>query len=1219
MGEEKKQTEKKPEPAPPAPVKAPAPHQHDGTTRQAGSKSPEQSGPAKQAQNATQLQQSVGNQQTNRILRAARDQAGHPALPVSHPDDKAEKEAEAVAHQVTQEAAAHPPDHPGPAHGDPAAVTGDPHRIAGDPSVVHRAAAPGPAHPQPPPVAPGHAPDPPSPAAILDHPGPGGPIPQPTLGILERKLNADLRHVVVHHDTQSDVAARALAARAVTRGNHIWLASDASPNDLHLMAHEVTHVLQHHEHVVHRAPDGGAAPAAANPPGLYTAKTPTGTIDTTPGKRRLELNSLPVPDWKLSEILRLGQPAGHLTVPVLGIRDTSEKTIWDASIAKDAGSDASNDDRTKAGTSGIGKKLNPLLDGTVTLPKAPPHRYVLKMAGGGSIVGTGPELYAKAYRPQWGRKGQANPMDVDHALEIQLSGLDDVPNYWLLDAAANQSAGGEISRTLGSRINLLLAEATGVTGKPANYKAVLDKAAADKFVVTIGTLTGGLKVTGNPEQYWQHADVLSGLHVDQLRSVDEQQAKSLGFGDVDDPAMLHIHAEEYGGASISVPWDHHKGAPSAKADLSKLKLFSYFETTAISYRPETGTMTGTAVVPKDQLSPTPIGLTLRKHPKFGKDYTVQVFGKSKGSGSDLPATRAIESKTRKARFKGLSEVEITDLDLRQGTGFYLKGLITPSIPLLSGQTVGIEVNGTKIAVSKTWKAADLKGIGPIKPTSGQLTVKMGTGGLEGSGELKFDLGTLAKGAVSAEFDPEGTFSLRGAVDFDRKLFEQAHAVVDYKKKDQDTYDWGLTGDLTMGPAQVPGVRKASVALGYRDQVLSAAGTATLSVPGLDSGQLSVRYGAKEGLVIDGTFELSKAIPGIESGSVGATITRTPPGNEYRLAAHGSAKPKIPGISAELKASYEDGVFTVEGTAAYARGMLSGSVHIGASNRPPAPAGKPAGKGTPAGKLSFYGGGELTLKLAPWLQATAGVTFDPAGEIKLDGEVKLPDAIDLFPAKEIKKNIVTVGLDIPIVGVAVAGQRIGIFATIQGGLDAEAGVGPGQLQKLGLKVHYEPGKEENTSITGGAALHVPAHAGLRLFVRGAVGAGIPLVSAEAGLEIGGKLGLAGAFDSSVQINWTPKAGLVLDANVSLSAEPQFTFDITGFVKVEAGAFGFDVTLYEKQWNLASFAYGSGLRIGVHAPVHYEQGKPFDFSLENVKFDLPQIDPGQIVKDLVKRIA
>ncbi|MEU9497247.1 hypothetical protein [Streptomyces sp. NPDC048196] len=47
------------------------------------------------------------------------------------------------------------------------------------------------------------------------------------------------------------------------------------------------------------------------------------------------------------------------------------------------------------------------------------------------------------------------------------------------------------------------------------------------------------------------------------------------------------------------------------------------------------------------------------------------------------------------------------------------------------------------------------------------------------------------------------------------------------------------------------------------------------------------------------------------------------------------------------------------------------------------------------------------------------------------------------------------------GVAVAGQRIGIFATIRGGLDLVAGIGAGQLRGTGIEVSYDPDRDDAT--------------------------------------------------------------------------------------------------------------------------------------------------------------
>ena len=394
-----------------------------------------------------------------------------------------------------------------------------------------------------------------------------------------------------------------------------------------------------------------------------------------------------------------------------------------------------------------------------------------------------------------------------------------------------------------------------------------------------------------------------------------------------------------------------------------------------------------------------------------------------------------------------------------------------------------------------------------------------------------------------------------------------------------------------------------------------------SIPGVEQGELKFSYDPATGIVIGGKLDLKKDTPGLEGGSVTATLAKPPGADKWKVTATGEATPKIPGVSSKLLVTYDDGAFDAVVTAGYEKGMLKGSVTVGATNRPMGDDGKPSGPPPDKGadKVTIYGGGSVTLKIAPWLQATAAIKLLPNGEVEVTGKIGLPAVIDIFPEKKLDKNIFKIGLDIPIVGVAALGQRIGIFANISGGLDLSAGIGPGQLQQVELSVTYNPAHEDQTKVTGDARLHIPAQAGLRLFVRGSLGVGIPLVSASAGLEIGGMLGLQGALDAGVHVEWTPSKGLDLQAEASVFVEPVFKFDITGFVLVELGLVFTTIELYSKKWQLASFEYGSGLRLGMKFPIHYQEGKPFDISLSDVQFEYPKINPGELLEGLVKKIA
>jgi hypothetical protein len=61
---------------------------------------------------------------------------------------------------------------------------------------------------------------------------------------MEQSLGTSFADVRVHQDGESDTLNRRLTAKAFTTGSDIFLRSDVSRSDTHLMAHELTHVVQ---------------------------------------------------------------------------------------------------------------------------------------------------------------------------------------------------------------------------------------------------------------------------------------------------------------------------------------------------------------------------------------------------------------------------------------------------------------------------------------------------------------------------------------------------------------------------------------------------------------------------------------------------------------------------------------------------------------------------------------------------------------------------------------------------------------------------------------------------------------------------------------------------------------------------------------------------------------------------------------------------------------
>lgn len=76
---------------------------------------------------------------------------------------------------------------------------------------------------------------------------------------MEAGFGQDFSDVRVHQDAQSDVLNRQMTAKAFTTGSDIFLRSDASTSDQHLMAHELSHVVQQ------RSGAGGGGQMTAGP------------------------------------------------------------------------------------------------------------------------------------------------------------------------------------------------------------------------------------------------------------------------------------------------------------------------------------------------------------------------------------------------------------------------------------------------------------------------------------------------------------------------------------------------------------------------------------------------------------------------------------------------------------------------------------------------------------------------------------------------------------------------------------------------------------------------------------------------------------------------------------------------------------------------------------------------------------------------------------------
>jgi hypothetical protein len=539
----------------------------------------------------------------------------------------------------------------------------------------------------------------------------------------------------------------------------------------------------------------------------------------------------------------------------------------------------------------------------------------------------------------------------------------------------------------------------------------------------------------------------------------------------------------------------------------------------------------------------------------------------------------------------LSPITLADVELDRTANLVGSGTLTiDGIPFLAGLTIDVALVGSDLVFSKTFDVDDIDIPGPVEIDSCSLTLSADTSAdIAAEGDIAFHIGELATGSVKAHIGTDG-FGLSGELTFDEKLFTGSGRM----EYDCDR-GFSASGQLAVKPGALKGVKKANFTLGYDQskQAVDFAGQAELAIPGFKSAAVSAHADEAGNIRLAGEARASDEIPRIKSGVLRIAAERKD--DAWSLTGGGELVPDLSGLDASAKISldYKDGRLTGKLRADYRRSMVAGAVELNAE----------AGVGEDEEQpLTVWGGGALEVTAAPWLKATVDLVVDKRGEVTIGGELSIPGSLEIFPRKSVEKKLLAIATQIPIVP--------GVVAEIGGNLTAEAGIGPGSLDQLRLGITYNPDHEENTHITGDAHVSVPSDASVRLGARAGLGLGVTGISATGGLDIGGSLGIVGAAEASAHVDWLPKRGLQIDAEGYIHAQPRFVFDIKGYVNVQA----LNISFYDRTWDLTSVEIGSDFRLGVRFPLHYQEGKPFNVSLDDMTFEVPDIDTDKLLDDV-----
>jgi len=1036
--------------------------------------------------------------------------------------------------------------------------------------------------------------------------GSGAPLTDATLIDMNARFGRDFSAVRVHTDTEAAELCVRAHARAFTVGDDVFFSpgeyAPGTDKGRELLAHELTHVVQQTGSGKIAISRSGTNTNTVTPPSP-TARNDQGDVVNN-GNKTITFTTLPIPgfkgeahrgelyrNWSLRRNKRYSsrtRPSNQQSVWKNNVNTTTLQTQLRAK-AEAANSEPSNGSYIFRGPA------RPITAGGRHQPRGDNHYY----------FGNLEEIAKAISAPSWNRRGSRSAsMEVDHIVEMQISGApgvaqaNQIGNMELLERRPNQQSGGFIDKAVNSRVDRALSRGSATltllehaipnlaTTRGVDDRRGLVRTTFDlvfESFTTNETPRRARHPSINENSYWSRTAIEAGEHLGPVRPAN--------FSDLGQQGRILIFPSRSGGIGKSFFWNGNNTNPRRGND--EHEWLKPFVITAKRFF-------------VDETQPSLwLGEFDIEIPESDSKYkpmrgTVYVERLSGTSLAGVIQKASVKSKAERLEKKGLSPITVANLEISANNGLMMQGDIIPDVPLINRAQLQYRVDGDELSIFKVFQGEDFDLPRPFTMTESALTLAYSSReGFSISGRAGLEIDRVGSGFLEGGASTEGGFAVRGGFDFDSELFDQAHIELWYRHN-----EFGASGDIGItNPDKIRGIRSANLHVEYGDNTINATGSVEPNIPGIQQASLSVTHSEEEGLIIGGNLQLT-ANPAIHSGSIDVTVRKRD--NSWRVAATGSAQPAIPGLNSELTVRYDDGAFGAEFGGQFQRGMLTGQVTVGATNRTLDEGGQPTGEPSPDSPIIVYGSGSSTIRLAPWLEGTAGMTFAPNGEVTLRGEIGLPDQLEIFRRLEINKRLLDVSTQIPIVP--------GVVAEVGGNLTATAGIGPGALDQLRIGIEYNPAREQDTHVTGDAHLNIPADAGLRLGARAGIGLGITGASATGGLEIGGAMGIQGAAEAGVHIDWMPSRGLQIDAEGYLHAEPRFRFDVGGYVSVRA--LGFSV--YDNSWELAAYELGSNMRLGVRFPINYREGQPFNISLNDVQFEVPEVNPGAMIRELGGRV-
>jgi len=517
------------------------------------------------------------------------------------------------------------------------------------------------------------------------------------------------------------------------------------------------------------------------------------------------------------------------------------------------------------------------------------------------------------------------------------------------------------------------------------------------------------------------------------------------------------------------------------------------------------------------------------------------------------------------------------------------GTLRPSIPLLSGTTLGLAYADGRLDATLGADVSRLRPLGPAQVTRAQLSATL-MPSLAATGNLDLRFGPASRPYATAAFvvsaDSRG-LQADGTLTANIPRVDNAQGRVSYRNG-----TWNGTIQIQSSQLGIPGVTNCTVVLNISNAGIHASGDITLDVRG-NPVQLSARLENNE-WVFSGAATIN--LPRVDPVRLNFRYARE------RLTAEGQTGFTYRSLRGTIRVRYDEGRISGDGTLSMNQGRMSGSINAHL---------------LPSGVIT--GDGTITYQITPSLRGQVGISINEAQQVRLTGDIRFTQPIELFRRFGANRNLFRTSLDIPIAGVSVGPVSVGLVFRITGSLGVDYGIGPGRIENLHLSAAFNPFDENpNLDLEGGGRLVIPASAGFTASVRGALAVSAGIASVSGGLTASARVGLE--VNASNDLTLAYRNGRYSVDNVArIMAQPVLDFGLEANIEAEAGVGSLSYQ-YHKGYQLASYRMGSAMQFGVEAPFHYASDEPFRApSLDDIRFIRPDINVSSLMDGLLRRVG